>query len=131
LQRAAAGVDVRILLPGPIHDIPTIRAGQRTYYAELLAGGVRLWEYQPSMMHSKTMVVDDAIAVVGSINLDPFSLNKLEEGSLVVEDPQVTAELAELFEGDLRHSTEMTESNRPRPSVLGRVVRPFRRLLSR
>jgi cardiolipin synthase len=57
-------------------------------------------EYQPSMMHAKTMVVDDDLALVGSINLDPLSLGKLEEVALVVQDRAFATTLARTFEAD-------------------------------
>jgi cardiolipin synthase len=107
VAQAQAGVDVRVLAPGPIHDIKPVRDAQRGTYRKLLAGGVRIWEYQPSMMHAKTIVVDDAVVAVGSNNLDPYSMEKLEEGSLVLEDPATNARLAQHFEQDLTHAREV------------------------
>ncbi|MGZ3459524.1 MAG: phospholipase D-like domain-containing protein, partial [Archangium sp.] len=101
-----AGVDVRVLTPGRHHDIPPVHEGQRATYARLLENGVRIWEYEVSMMHSKTLLVDDRLAVVGSTNLDPLAL-KAEEGSLVVDDPGTAAELARDFEEDMTHSVEV------------------------
>jgi cardiolipin synthase len=72
--------------------------------------GVRIWEYQPSMMHAKTMLVDDEIVLVGSINFDPLSLNKLEEVALVAEDRGLAAELADAFAADCTHAKEFTKS---------------------
>ena len=105
-----AGVDVRVLVPGPINDIPAARAAQRSTYKALLAWGVRLWEYQPAMMHAKTALVDEQVSVIGSTNLDPFALNVLEEGSLVVEDPDLNAGLARAFLEDLKHALPVTRS---------------------
>jgi len=68
--------------------------------------GSRIWEYQPTMMHAKTMVVDSALVVIGSVNLDPLSLNKLEEAALVAEDPGLAAELVRLFEEDVARAKE-------------------------
>lgn len=106
-RRKRAGVDVRILVPGPINDIPAARAAQRSTYGPLLAHGVRLWEYQPTMMHAKTAVVDGRLGVVGSTNLAPFALNVLEEGSLVVEGSQLNAALARAFLVDLGYAREV------------------------
>lgn len=105
LQRA--GVDVRVLVPGPINDVPVARAMQRSTYRSLLKHGVRLWEYQPTMMHAKTAVVDEDQCIVGSTNLDPFSLNVLQEGSLVVKDPALNTALARAFLEDLDVSREV------------------------
>lgn len=102
-----AGVDVRVLLPGPINDVALARAAQRSTYRPLLRAGVRLWEYQPTMMHAKTAVVDTHGAVIGSTNLDPLSLNVLEEGSFVAEDAGLNAALARTFLEDLAQAREV------------------------
>ena len=106
-QKAAEGVDVRILAPGKKSDSKTSFGLQHTEYGSLLKHGVRIWEYQPSMLHSKTMLVDERIVVAGSINLEPFSLNKLEEGALVVSDESFAGQLAGAFETDCTHSREL------------------------
>jgi len=122
-SRARGGVDVRVLVPGPVHDQPAMRDGQRSLYRRLLAAGVKIWEYQPSMMHAKTVVADDRLAIVGSMNLDPLSLNLLEEGSLAIEDPRATAELAEAFERDTRSSKRIEEGAKEIPGFWGTLVR--------
>ncbi len=60
------------------------------------------------MMHAKTMVVDDELSVIASINLDPLSLNKLEEVALVVQDRAFAANLARTFEADVTHARPVT-----------------------
>ena len=106
IAKAKAGVDVRVLTPGRHHDIPPVHEGQRATYHRLLENGVRIWEYEVSMMHSKTLLVDDRLSMVGSTNLDPLALSA-EEGSLVVDDVELAGKLAEAFEEDLRHSHEI------------------------
>lgn len=118
------GVDVRVLGPGPNHDVPIVRASSRSTYARLLEAGVRIWEYQPAMMHSKTMLVDDWLCLVGSTNLDALSLNKLGEGSLAFEDRDIARKLEECWERDLRHSREITFDT-------GGRTNPWRRLARR
>ncbi|MDZ4697271.1 MAG: phospholipase D-like domain-containing protein [Deltaproteobacteria bacterium] len=108
-QKASEGVDVRLLAPGKKSDSKTSFGLQHTQYGSLLKHGVRIWEYQPSMLHSKTMLVDERIVVVGSINLDPLSLNKLEEGALVVSDEIFAGQLARAFQTDCTHSRELTK----------------------
>ena len=100
-----------------------MRDGQRSLYRRLLAAGVKIWEYQPSMMHSKTVVVDDRLSIAGSMNLDPLSLNLLEEGSLAVEDPTFTAELAAMFERDLRNAKRIDFGADEIPGFWGTLVR--------
>jgi len=106
IAQARAGVDVRVLAPGPHHDIPIVHAGQRRTYARLLAGGVRIFEYAASMMHAKTLVVDD-VAVVGSANMDSQSLSFLWEASVVAHAPDLAARLADRFMLDLERSKEI------------------------
>ncbi len=128
-SRARAGVDVRLLVPGPVHDQPAMRDGQRSLYRRLLAAGVKIWEYQPSMMHAKTVLADDRLTIVGSMNLDPLSLNLLEEGSLAIDDPRAAAELAEAFERDARSSKRIEDGAKEIPGFWGTVVREaFRRV---
>lgn len=120
IDRARQGVDVRVLAPGQIHDVPPVLAGQRSTYERLVKGGVRIWEYVPSMMHSKTMLVDDRWVVVGSTNLDPFSLEQLEEGSVVLESAQLARELEAAFEEDFLHALAIRD---PRPTVFQELSR--------
>jgi cardiolipin synthase A/B len=102
-----SGVDVRVLVPGPINDVALARAAQRSTYRPLLAHGVRIWEYQPTMMHAKTALVDANLGLIGSTNLDPLSLNVLEEGSFVADDARLNAALARTFLEDIEHSVEV------------------------
>lgn len=105
-QRAAAGVDVRLLVPGALSDSKPALARQHTHYPRLRKAGVRIWEYAPSMMHAKTMVTDDQLSVIGSINLDPLSLNKLDEAALVVDDRGIADQLARRFTADCERARE-------------------------
>jgi cardiolipin synthase len=99
---------VQILAPGKKSDSKTSFGAQHTEYRFMMKCGVRVWEYLPSMMHAKTILVDDELVVVGSINLDPLSLTKLEEVALVAEDRRLAAELAEAFAADCTHSKELS-----------------------
>ncbi len=86
LDKRRQGVDVRFMGPGKKTDHPEVLALQRRHYAPLLEAGVRIFEYEPSMFHAKVMLIDDALSVVGSINLDKLSQDLLDEGSLTVFD---------------------------------------------
>jgi cardiolipin synthase A/B len=123
IRRKAEGVEVRVLVPGDIHDVPPVLESQRATYPALLAGGVRIFEYQPSMMHAKTMVVDDSLIVVGSMNLDALSLEKLDEGSMVLEDRALASHLAGAFENDLTHAKEITHAEKPRLFAFRQTLR--------
>ncbi|RKH73572.1 phospholipase D-like domain-containing protein [Corallococcus aberystwythensis] len=107
VEKARAGVDVRVLAPGDKNDQRAITVLQRQTYDTLREAGVRLWEYQPSMMHAKTMLVDDRLVLVGSINYDALSFNLLEEGSLVLEDVDAARQLEAIFLEDLTHAREV------------------------
>lgn len=105
-EAAARGVDVRLLLPG-ISDVPIVRHASHAAYDELLTAGVRVFEYQPSVLHAKTFVVDDHLAIVGSSNLDFRSFRYNAECNLIILDDEFSQALAEAFERDLLESTEI------------------------
>jgi len=114
-RKAREGVDVRLLLPGPHIDRRFVRLAQQTCYPPLLEAGVRIFEYGPSMMHAKTVLVDHRLSLVGSVNLDPLSLYWLEEGTLVVDDPGTARELEEQLALDLARAREID----PAPARVG------------
>lgn len=103
-QKARAGLDVRLLAPAENSDSKTAFGAQHLEYGSLIEQGLRVWEYTAAMMHAKTMVIDDELSLVGSINLDPLSLNTLEEVALLVRDPTLNQQLAADFEADCRRS---------------------------
>ena len=80
------GVDVRVLVPGPHIDIPIVRMASRHHYGELLDGGVKMYEYQPTMMHNKVMVVDGIWTTIGSINFVNRSMKKNAEANVAIYD---------------------------------------------
>jgi cardiolipin synthase len=84
-----------------------VRFIQRRLYPRLGRAGMTVYEYQPSMMHSKTMLVDDRLVVVGSINMDFLSMDLLEEGCLVVDDRTFAAELERRWHGDVARSRQV------------------------
>lgn len=108
-EKAARGVDVRVLTAGKKSDSKTSWGAQNYQYGDLLEAGVRVWEYQPTMMHAKTMVVDDQLSLVGTINLDPLSLGELDEAALVIEDTATNEQLARSFEADCEHAEEQQD----------------------
>jgi cardiolipin synthase len=130
LEKRKQGVDVRVLAAGPVHDWRIVRASQRSTYEQMLKGGVRMWEYQPSMLHSKTVLVDDWLSVVGSTNLDALSLHRMREGSLVVADRRLASKLATCWERDLAHSKEMSLTDGGRTNPWRRFARRATQLLA-
>jgi cardiolipin synthase len=107
-HRSSDGVDVRLLLPGPYQDHPSLTWIQRCFYPRMSRCGVKVYEYQRSMMHAKTMLVDERLSVIGSINLDVLSQGFLEEGALVVDDEAFAAAMKRRYELDLERSLQVT-----------------------
>jgi cardiolipin synthase len=84
------------------------RSSSRGLYGELLRAGARIHEYSATMIHSKSMVVDDLWCVVGSTNLDSRSFGLNDEVNLVVRDPRLAARIRMDFERDIHASDETT-----------------------
>jgi cardiolipin synthase len=116
VDRARQGVDVRILVPGNHTDAIPVQFAGRSYYEELLAAGVRIFEFLPAMMHAKTVVVDDAWSVIGSANMDERSMELNEENIVGIADPGFARAVADGLERDFARSREVTlEEWRRRP----------------
>jgi len=104
LRRAARrGVDVRLLMPGSRTDHPWVRQAARRFYGKMLRNGVRIFEYQPHMLHAKVIVCDDWVSI-GSSNLDRWSFRWNLEANQEVADARFADTVAALFESDLRVS---------------------------
>lgn len=104
VQAVKRGVDVRMLLPGEHDDQPLTKSAGRTAYGEMLKGGVKIFEYQPTMIHEKMMVIDSRFAMFGSSNLDARSSEINEELDVVVYDQPFARELEKSFERDLQQA---------------------------
>lgn len=123
---ARAGVDVRLLLPGPRqHDHPAIRFASRRYYLRLLLAGIRIWEYQPTFQHAKVTLLDDGQVQVGSANLDRWSWLRNHEVMIAAHDPALCTEVADWFERELLQSKEITLEDWGRRSWLHRAAERF------
>jgi cardiolipin synthase A/B len=107
LAAARSGVRVTVLVPGKIDVKLTYRASRRNY-GEMLKGGIDIYEYQPALMHAKTMVVDGVWATVGSTNMDNRSFAFNEELNLAVYDRNLASKLEEIFREDLKYSKKIT-----------------------
>lgn len=117
-RAAAAGVDVRLLLPGPHTDHPAVRHAGRRFYTRLLRHGVRIFEYQPSFLHSKALLCDHWVSI-GSSNADRWNLRWNLEGNQEVADREFADQLQALIEADMNRSREITYQQwRQRPWYL-------------
>lgn len=103
-EAAGRGVCVRVLVPGAYIDKAFVRIAGREAYDRLLKAGVEIYEYGPTMLHAKTMVVDGTWATVGSVNFDNRSFQLQDEATLCVQSDAFAAELTRQFEEDLRSS---------------------------
>jgi cardiolipin synthase len=127
---AARGVEVRLLVPGKNNDQPAEKAAGRTSYGKLLAGGVQIYEYQPTMIHQKTMVCDSLFGIFGTSNLDARSSQLNEEVDVTVYDAGFGREMESVFEHDLQDARAYTAEDFARRTNWDRfsewVMQPFR-----
>jgi cardiolipin synthase A/B len=121
-RRARAGCDVRILMPNEHTDAKPIRRASHSYYEELLNAGVRIYEYQPTMMHSKLVVVDGKWSAVGSANMDIRSKELNEENVLGILDETLARQLEETFLADLERSSEIDRVAWRRRGFAARII---------
>lgn len=104
---ADRGVKVEVLLPGPHCDKRFVQLAGQAVYEQLLGHGIRIWHFQPSMLHAKIMTVDGLVANVGSGNFNARSTELDEEINLVALDPAFVRLLDEQFEQDIERSEEI------------------------
>ena len=102
------GVDVRVIVPGEYTDVPLVRQASRMHYELLLRRGIRIFEYQPTMMHAKTMVVDGLWSTIGSSNFDDRSFRLNDEVNVNIHDVDIAQQMESMFFEDLSHSNEIT-----------------------
>jgi len=122
LSAAKRGVDVRVITVSDKTDVKTTWYAGRTYYEKLLEGGVKIYEYQPTMMHAKTMVVDGMWSGVGSMNFDNRSMSFNNESVLVALDRRIGAQMDSIFMDDIKMSTEIKlDEFRKRP-LSGKIL---------
>jgi len=108
IDAVGRGVDVQVIVPGRNIDIPMVRQASWSHYGELLQGGIQIWEYEPSMMHNKTMVVDGIYSTVGSINFSSRSMSMNAEESLAFYDRDFGARMEDMFHRDRKHCEQIT-----------------------
>jgi cardiolipin synthase len=104
VDAAARGVDVQVLVPGSNTDKRVVQVAGEANYAALLDAGVRIWRYEPTMLHAKILTVDGIVSCVGSANFDTRSMRLNEEANLIVFDADVTERLDRDFAEDLQRS---------------------------
>jgi cardiolipin synthase A/B len=119
---AQAGVDVKLLLPGA-NDVRVMRAVARAGLRPLLEAGVRVFEWNGSMMHAKTAVIDGRWARVGSTNLNLTSWMNNRELDVLIENEAFAKQMEESYAEDLSRSTEIVlDKYRPRPLITNEIA---------
>ena len=125
------GVDVRVIVPGEYSDVPIVRHASRWHYELLLRRGIRIFEYEPTMMHAKTMVVDGIWSTVGSSNFDDRSFRLNDEVNVNIYDEAIAQQLEQMFFEDLARSHEITLRKWFRRPLFDRVKENFADLFKR
>lgn len=124
------GVRVRVVLPGKHIDSETVRLASKAHWGELLLADIEIYEYQPTMMHNKLLIVDRELVSVGSTNFDVRSFRLNDEASLNVYDAAFARHMTEIFEADLEPTVRYTHTmwkNRPwREKFAERFILPLK-----
>jgi len=124
------GADVRLMLPGPHTDHPSIRHMSSRYYEKMMRNGIRVFEYQPRFLHAKVLLCDNWLSI-GSCNADRWNYRWNLEANQELKDPDLVSQIVALFEADFEYCQEFDyEQWRGRPrlrrlfeDLLGRVVK--------
>ncbi|MDO9639931.1 MAG: phospholipase D-like domain-containing protein [Pseudotabrizicola sp.] len=101
LAARARGVEIDILVPGPLNDNQAVRHASRAFWGPLLESGIRIHEYQPTFSHAKLLVVDEVFTSVGSTNFDERSFRLNDEANLNVYDTDFARRESAVFDADL------------------------------
>ena len=130
-EAAGRGVRLRILVPGEHIDKEFVRIAGRDAYSELMEAGGQIFEYQPTMLHAKTLVVDGAWSSVGTVNFDNRSFQLHDEVTLCVWDEAFAGLLTEQFERDLERSERISPERWEGRGLRARGLEAASRLLRR
>jgi cardiolipin synthase len=124
-QAIARGVRVRILTESEATDAKAVKYASRAGYDGLLSTGIEIYEYQPTMMHVKAMIVDGVWSVIGSSNLDNRSLELNDENNIGIADRDFAARLTADFESDLAQTKQLVLEQWRRRSPLEKIRERF------
>ena len=119
------GATVQILVPGPYHNKPAVRRASRYTWPRLLAVGVEIYEYQPTMIHAKTITIDGRACVVGSINFDPRSFALNAECAVVVFSDALATTMERAFARDLENAVRISASMIANRRAMDRILDAF------
>jgi len=131
VMMAGRGVAVTVIVPGRRTDQHWVRLASRRMWGQLLEAGIRIFEYQPAMIHAKVLVVDELWAVLGTTNIDNRSFEHNDEDNLAMRDAAVATRLLADYERDLGASEEVTLARWRRRPLWEKIVGPFVWILER
>ena len=130
IAACSRGVRVRILLPGPHMDVLTIKIASKAQWGALLQAGAEIYEYQPTMLHTKLLVIDAEFVSVGSTNFDIRSIRLNDEASLKIYNSDFATQMTAVFEADLLEAKPYSLArweNRPlRQKIAEKILRPIK-----
>ena len=108
IDAASDGLEIRLMVPSEHNDSTLIRTASVAYYKELLEAGVRIFEFQTTMMHTKLMLLDNEVSIFGSSNFDNRSFSLNNETIMIADSKPLFQQLHDQFEKDLEQATEIT-----------------------
>ena len=115
------GVDVSILLPA-LSDVPATLSASRYYFRRFLDHGMRIYLWQPSILHAKSVIIDESWISLGSSNIDHFSLHRNQETNVVIVDATIGHQMRQQFQRDLEQAKEITLEEWKQRGRLARVM---------
>ena len=129
---ALAKIDVRIMIPRKT-DSRLLQLATFSYVTRCLRAGIKVYTFEPGMLHAKSMIIDDTFTTAGSTNFDFRSFENNFEANLLIYDREVNSRMREIFFNDLKQCTKLKYSEwkkRPRPQrALESVIRLFAPIL--
>jgi cardiolipin synthase len=128
---ARRGVAVSVIVPGRHTDQQWVRLASRRMWGDLLAAGIRIYEYQPAMTHMKVLIADGLWSVLGTTNIDNRSFEHNDEVNVAMQDPEVAARLFEDYRRDIEASCEITLEQWQRRPLWEKIAGPFIWILER
>jgi cardiolipin synthase len=124
-QAVKRGVKIRVLVEGEHTDAKPVKYASRSAYDRFMTQGIELYEYQPTLMHTKTMVVDGVWSMFGSANFDNRSLELNDEMNVAVSDRDLAQRLLQDFEADLKSAKHLDLDTWRRRSPLDKAREYF------
>jgi cardiolipin synthase len=119
------GVRIRILVEGDLTDAMPVKYASRYAYQRLMDQGIEIYEYRPTMMHAKAIMIDGTWSMFGSANFDNRSLELNDEMNVAVSEPGLAARLLQDFEQDLQRATRLDPEQWRRRSLLQKAREHF------